>query len=89
MGQETKIEIQTQPEENLVKKTCRELGITQKELAEMMGVTERSLSRYAIHMPKNIEKYLKLINDNFIKTEILNSLQSTLEIAQNKIYMTL
>ncbi|EJF06525.1 Helix-turn-helix protein [Thiovulum sp. ES] len=25
-------------EENLVKKTCRELGITQKELAERIGV---------------------------------------------------
>jgi predicted transcriptional regulator len=25
-------------EENLVKKTCKELGITQKELAERIGV---------------------------------------------------
>jgi predicted transcriptional regulator len=31
-------------EENLVKKTCRELGITQKELAEKIGVKPESLN---------------------------------------------
>jgi DNA-binding XRE family transcriptional regulator len=29
-------------EENLVKKTCRELGITQKELAKYFGVTPKT-----------------------------------------------
>ncbi len=76
-------------EENLVKKTCRELGITQKELAERIGVTERSLSRYITSMPKNIENHINLIVDNFLKTEILNSLESTLTIAYNKIYRTI
>ena len=30
--------------ENIVKKTCKELGITQKKLAEKMGVSEKSVS---------------------------------------------
>jgi predicted transcriptional regulator len=35
-----------QIEENLVKKTCRELGITQKELAEKTGFTTQSISKW-------------------------------------------
>jgi DNA-binding XRE family transcriptional regulator len=31
-------------EENLVKKTCKELGITQKELAKKIGVKPESLN---------------------------------------------
>jgi DNA-binding XRE family transcriptional regulator len=33
-----------QIEENLVKKTCRELGITQKELAKIMEVTPHTIT---------------------------------------------
>jgi len=33
-------------EENLVKKTCRELGITQKELAEITGVSQTTVFRW-------------------------------------------
>jgi DNA-binding XRE family transcriptional regulator len=35
-----------QIEENLVKKTCRELGITQKELAEIMEVTPHTITNW-------------------------------------------
>jgi DNA-binding XRE family transcriptional regulator len=54
-----------QIEENLVKKTCRELGITQKELAEKIGVSESGLktaiSRNSLsnQMMKNIELLLE------------------------------
>jgi transcriptional regulator with XRE-family HTH domain len=34
-------------EENLVKKTCRELGITQKELAKILGVSNTTISDWA------------------------------------------
>ena len=34
-------------EENLVKKTCRELGITQKELAVKMGVTPHTVTNWS------------------------------------------
>jgi transcriptional regulator with XRE-family HTH domain len=66
-------------EENLVKKTCRELGITQKELAEQIGVAPVSISRWSRgenQIPKNIEllfttlvenKNLKNINIEIIK----------------------
>ncbi len=44
MAEDTKKENQ---EENLVKKTCRELGITQKELAEKLGVNKNTVSDWA------------------------------------------
>ena len=33
--------------ENIVKKTCKELGITQKELAERIGVSETTVTNWA------------------------------------------
>jgi predicted transcriptional regulator len=33
-------------EENLVKKTCRELGITQKELANFFGVSQNTITTW-------------------------------------------
>jgi predicted transcriptional regulator len=46
-------------EENLVKKTCRELGITQKELAEKTGFSEESISKWnkGGKIPKSAEKF--------------------------------
>ena len=35
-----------QKEENLVKKTCRELGITQKELAERIGTHDTTIAKW-------------------------------------------
>ena len=34
-------------EENIVKKVCKELGITQKELAEMLDIPAGTVSRWA------------------------------------------
>ena len=34
-------------DENIVKKTCRELGITQKELAERLDVPQSTVSGWA------------------------------------------
>jgi len=33
--------------ENIVKRTCKELGITQKELAKDIGVSEDAVSKWA------------------------------------------
>jgi DNA-binding XRE family transcriptional regulator len=38
--------LEQKKEENLVKKTCRELGITQKELAEIFGVTPHTVTNW-------------------------------------------
>jgi DNA-binding XRE family transcriptional regulator len=35
--------LEQKKEENLVKKTCKELGITQKELAEKIGVSKQTI----------------------------------------------
>ncbi len=38
---------EVEKEENLVKKTCRELGITQKELAEILEVTPHTITNWS------------------------------------------
>ena len=50
-------------EENLVKKTCQELGITQKELAEKIGFSTTSLSKWSngSKIPVNVIKTLELL----------------------------
>jgi transcriptional regulator with XRE-family HTH domain len=51
-------------EENLVKKTCKELGITQKELAEITKIDRGNLSRWNLNkrkIPEYIEEYLKAL----------------------------
>ena len=71
-------------EENLVKKTCKELGITQKELAEKIGITERTISRYATGeiIPKNINNHLLLLIDNKTKTNIIDTLKVSIHDIQ-------
>ena len=62
-------------EENLVKKTCRELGINQRELSEKTGVTEKAISNWANN--KNN------IPNSFVKTlELLKSEKELLMIKQ-------
>jgi transcriptional regulator with XRE-family HTH domain len=50
--------------ENIVKKTCKELGITQKELAEILGVAEDTVSKWSrgvIDTPNIAIKCFKLL----------------------------
>ena len=51
-------------EENLVKKTCRELGISQKELAQELGVTRQSINNWANNRtepPKIFSRFAELL----------------------------
>jgi transcriptional regulator with XRE-family HTH domain len=50
-------------EENLVKKTCRELGITQKELAEKMGVHDVTVRNWSSkgEIPEYFINHLNLL----------------------------
>jgi len=66
-----KEETSKRSEENLVKKTCRELGITQKELAERTKISLPTIQRWSYTNkipPQNIE-FLNLI----IKHQKVNS----------------
>jgi len=52
-------------DENIVKKTCKELGITQKELAERLGVSPASISDWAKgNIPKMTQLALELLIKN-------------------------
>lgn len=58
--------------ENIVKQTTKELGMTQKELAERMGVTEDTISNWArgkIDAPKwALEMFKLLIKEKKFET---------------------
>jgi len=53
-------------EENLVKKTCRELGINQKELSEKIGIPQSTVNRWSStnDIPKMTILALNLILEN-------------------------
>ena len=50
-------------EENIVKKVCKELGITQKELAERMGVSEGTVRNWSSqnNAPEWAVKFMNLL----------------------------
>ena len=53
-------------EENLVKKTCRELGITQKELAERIGVSDSTVRHWNSNneIPNIAQNFMSLLLEN-------------------------
>jgi DNA-binding transcriptional regulator YiaG len=79
-------------EENLVKKTCRELGITQKELAERIGTHDTTVAKWISNnnMPKSAKKTLELVlENNFLHNrinKIVSAFQIIDEIKQEKFY---
>ena len=58
---------------NLVKQACKELNITQKELAEMIGVSESTIKRSNRH----IETTLKLLLENYQLKSRINNFQNS------------
>jgi len=63
-----KEETSKQNEENLVKKTCRELGITQKELAKRMGIAYRTINAWNSGKTDTPEWAIKMFD--FFKMEV-------------------
>jgi len=52
-------------EENIVKRVCKELGITQKELAEKLGVPQPTMARWATgDIPEQGQKLIELYSEN-------------------------
>jgi transcriptional regulator with XRE-family HTH domain len=67
-----------QKEDNLVKKTCKELGITQKELAEKIGISDRTVSNWAnnrVELPKNFNRLIELIKTEKNFKQIVSALK--------------
>jgi len=69
--------------ENIVKLTCKELGITQKELAERLGVTTSAISQWNNEVPKVAQVALKLLVENHELRQALNDIVKG-QIAINK-----
>jgi DNA-binding XRE family transcriptional regulator len=70
-------------EENLVKKTCRELGITQKELAERIGISRQTVSDWATGKAKistTINLLLNLLVEQKDCLRFKNTIQNELSI---------
>ena len=72
-------------EENIVKKTCKELGVTQIELADIMGVAKNTATQWAtqIKPPKYAIKFMELLAEHKKTKEQLEKLKSALEILKN------
>jgi transcriptional regulator with XRE-family HTH domain len=75
MAEDIKKEIQ---EENLVKKTCRELGITQKELAEMLKVSQNTISNWT---KGEIETINRILLESLLYKSKFEQLQSILNFS--------
>lgn len=60
-------------EENIVKKTCQELGITQKELAERLGVNDGTPAQWSSkgNIPEMAQKFMEqLIENKTLKEQV-------------------
>ncbi len=69
--------------ENIVKQTAKELGMTYKELAEAIGVSEGTLSNATStgKVSKQLEKSLELLRENYLMRndfEIINKFKELL-----------
>lgn len=51
-------------DENIVKRTCKELGITQKELADKFGISTSAISQWGADIPKTAQVALELMIEN-------------------------
>ena len=58
--------------DNLVKKVCKELGVTQKELSEMFGLTTSAISQWNEEVPKVAQIALELMIENYRLKNDLN-----------------
>ena len=68
-------------EENIVKRACKELGVTQKELAEMLDVPQTTLSTWASgQIPKMANIALSLLLENKEQAEKLKKIKEANDI---------
>jgi transcriptional regulator with XRE-family HTH domain len=71
---------------NLVKKTCKELGITQKQLAEKIGVSRVTINDWAndkTPIPKWGKNIIFYINENYELLTFKKNLKKLIESDRN------
>jgi len=63
--------------DNIVKRVCKELGITQKELAERIGAAEATVRNWSAgkEVPKWALKSMELLLENKKNKEIIETLK--------------
>lgn len=69
-------------ENNIVKRVCKELGVTQKELAEKIGVHEGTVRKWSSGetTPDWAAKFLDLIIENEKNKEIVLKFKEVLNL---------
>jgi DNA-binding transcriptional regulator YiaG len=69
-------------QENIVKKVCRELGITQKELAERLGTHLTTVQKWVSsdELPNSVVKSIELLVENENLKSKLNKFQSAFNL---------
>jgi DNA-binding XRE family transcriptional regulator len=77
------VEKEKQTEENLVKKTCKELGITQKELAEMMEVTPHTITDWGRGNMRAVHRFAL---NGLISEKKFNNLKQILKNVTNNTF---
>jgi len=71
---------------NIVKETAKELGMTQKQLAEYIGVSEETVSKWsrgAVETPKWALKMFDLLMIEKKYNNLENNLDKIIDIAQS------
>lgn len=62
--------------DNIVKRACKELGITQKELADRLGITPSAISQWGNDVPKTAQVAIELmLENNQLKKDIKTILE--------------
>lgn len=70
--------------QNIVKRVCKELGITQRELAERMDIPESTVARWkGGDLPRLAELYLNALLENIELKSKLEAIKKAHEIVSN------
>ena len=73
--------MQEENKENIVKRACKELGVTQKELAEMMGTHLNTVQKWATgEIPLSSQIYINVLLENKNLKERLKKFQMAFDL---------
>ncbi len=72
--------------DNIVKRLCKEIGITQKELAKVLEVPEGTVSSWAVknEIPRLGKKAIEFYMESRKKDEIIHSYKNFVDLLQNQ-----